>query len=286
MSRTLYLSYALILVAGAIWGGVFSLVLLATSEGAHPIGIAIWQVVITAGLFVAYRVISKKPVFRRANFVHYVVLSVVGISFPNLAYYYAASHLTAGILSISISAIPLFSYMIMLVLKLGIVFGMIAILLLVIPDQGMASEDASLWILLAVSCAFSYAIEGVYIEHKVDLQIDVTELLCGSNIVAAIVMVPVGLWLDVSEPVTWLMTPAGYGVIGASIGSGIAYALYFYTIKIAGAVFTSQCAYIITISGVILGIIFYGEQHSIWIWIAVVVSLVGLALVKPVSYGH
>jgi drug/metabolite transporter (DMT)-like permease len=34
---------------------------------------------------------------------------------------------------------------------------------------------------------------------------------------------------------------------------------------------------------VFLGIIFYGEEHSIWIWIAVAVSLVGLALVKPVA---
>jgi drug/metabolite transporter (DMT)-like permease len=295
MSKTLYLSYALIIVAGAIWGGVFSLVLLAASEGAHPLGIAVWQVVITAGLFVAYRVIAKKPVIRRVNLVHYVVLAVVGISFPSLSYYYAASHLTAGILSISVSAIPLFSYMIMLALKrerivtrrvVGIVFGMIAILLLVIPDQGLSSDDASLWIILAVVCAFSYAVEGVYIDHKVDPQIDVSDLLCGSNIIAALVMVPVGLWLGVSEPVTWLMTPAGYGVIGASIGTGLAYALYFYAIKIAGAVFTSQCAYIITISGVFLGIIFYGEQHSIWIWIAVAISLVGLALVRPVSHVH
>lgn len=293
MSRTLYLSYALIILAGAIWGGVFSLVLLAASEGAHPLGISVWQVVLTAGLFVAYRAIVKKPIIRRVNLIHYVVIAVVGISFPSLSYYYAASHLTAGILSISVSAIPLFSYMIMLVLKLervvirrvfGIVFGMIGILLLVIPDQGLASEDANLWIILAVLCAFSYAVEGVYIEHKVDSKVDVTELLCGSNIVSAFVMVPVVFWLGVSEPVTWLMTPAGYGVIGASIGSGIAYALYFYSIKIAGAVFTSQCAYIITISGVILGIIVYGEQHSIWIWIAVAVSLVGLALVKPVSH--
>jgi drug/metabolite transporter (DMT)-like permease len=91
--------------------------------------------------------------------------------------YYAASHLIAGILSISVSAIPLFSYMIMLALRLervvikrvfGIIFGMLAILLSVIPDQGLASEDANLWILLAVFCAFSYVVEGVYIDHKVD----------------------------------------------------------------------------------------------------------------------
>jgi len=295
MSKTLYLSYALIITAGVIWGGVFSLVLLAASEGAHPLGISVWQVIITALLFVVYRLLIKKPIFQRGNLGHYTLLAIVGISFPSLSYYYAASHLTAGILSISISAIPLFSYIIMLVLKVerivirrvfGIVFGMIAILLLVIPDQGLSSEDANLWILLAVFCAFSYAIEGVYIEHKVNPKIDVSELLCGSNIVAILMMVPVGLWLGVTEPVTWLITPSGYGVIGAAIGTGLAYALYFYAIKIAGAVFTSQCAYIITISGVFLGIIFYGEEHSIWIWIAVAVSLIGLALVKPVSNPH
>lgn len=295
MSKTLYLSYALIITAGVIWGGVFSLVLLAASEGAHPLGISVWQVIITALIFVVYRLLIKKPIFQRGNLGHYTLLAIVGISFPSLSYYYAASHLTAGILSISISAIPLFSYIIMLVLKVerivirrvfGIVFGMIAILLLVIPDQGLSSEDANLWILLAVFCAFSYAIEGVYIEHKVNPKIDVSELLCGSNIVAILMMVPVGLWLGVTEPVTWLITPSGYGVIGAAIGTGLAYALYFYAIKIAGAVFTSQCAYIITISGVFLGIIFYGEEHSIWIWIAVAVSLIGLALVKPVSNPH
>jgi drug/metabolite transporter (DMT)-like permease len=295
MSKTLYLSYALIIIAGAIWGGVFSLVLLAASEGAHPLGISVWQVIITALLFVVYRVLVKKPIFRRVNLDHYTVLAIVGISFPSLSYYYAASHLTAGILSISISAIPLFSYIIMLVLKVervvikrvfGIVFGLIAILFLIIPDQGLSSEDANLWILLAVSCAFSYATEGVYIEHQVNPKIDVSELLCGSNIVAIMMMVPVGLWLGVTEPVTWLITPAGYGVVGAAIGTGLAYALYFYAIKIAGAVFTSQCAYIITISGVFLGIIFYGEEHSIWIWIAVVVSLIGLTLVKPVGNAH
>jgi hypothetical protein len=48
MSKMLCLSYALIIAAGAIWGGVFSLVLLAASEGAHPLGISVWQVVITA----------------------------------------------------------------------------------------------------------------------------------------------------------------------------------------------------------------------------------------------
>lgn len=290
MSKILGQPYTLIILAGVIWGATFSLILLATSEGAHPLGISAWQVVLTSILFAAYSLARKKPIFQIRNLSHYVVIAIIGISVPNLSYFYAASHLTAGILSISVSAVPLFTYAIMLVLKFealvirrvfGIVFGMIAILLLVIPDQGLASEDASLWILLAILCAFNYAVEGIYIGFKVDSNVGIVELLCGSNIVAAFIMVPLVLWWGVSEPVAWLTTPPGMGVIGVSIGGSIAYAIYFYTIKIAGPVFTSQCTYIITISGVILGITFYGEQHSIWIWIAVVVSMLGLALVSP-----
>ena len=50
---------------------------------------------------------------------------------------------------------------------------------------------------------------------------------------------------------------------------------------IPGAVFASQCAYAVTISGVIWGIIVFSEQHSIWVWSSVVVMLFGLALVLP-----
>ncbi len=49
--------------------------------------------------------------------------------------------------------------------------------------------------------------------------------------------------------------------------------------KTSGPVFASQCAYAVTISGVIWGIIIFSEQHGIWI--SVIVMLLGLVLVSP-----
>jgi drug/metabolite transporter (DMT)-like permease len=46
-------------------------------------------------------------------------------------------------------------------------------------------------------------------------------------------------------------------------------------------VFTSQISYFVTGSGVVLGMIFYGERHSPWIWAALALMFAGLALVKP-----
>jgi len=43
--------YLLILAAGSIWGGTFSLALIATEQGAHPLGLSAWQVAMTAAFF-------------------------------------------------------------------------------------------------------------------------------------------------------------------------------------------------------------------------------------------
>jgi drug/metabolite transporter (DMT)-like permease len=163
----------------------------------------------------------------------------------------------------------------------GIMLGMIAILLLVVPDQGLSNDDASFWILLVVVCALLYAIENVYISRGIPVHIDIREFLFGSNLVAILLQFPLAIYLGVDESWTWLATDAGIAVIGIAVGSGFAYSMFFYTIKTSGPVFASQCAYVVTISGVIWGIIIFAEQHSVWVWISVIVMLLGLVLVTP-----
>jgi len=282
--------YFLILGAGVIWGATFSLALIATAQGAHPLGLSAWQVVLTALLFIVIFPFSRFTLFNPRHLRHYLVLALVGITAPNLLYYYAAPYLSAGILAITISTVPLFTYAIMLLLRLesmiahrmaGIVLGMIAILLLVVPDHGFSSGDASFWILLVIVCALFYAIENVYIGRGIPHSIDIRELLFASNLLAALIQFPLAMYLGVDEPWVWLASEAGLAVAGIAFGGCIAYAMFFYTIKTAGPVFASQCAYAVTISGVIWGIIIFSEQHGIWIWISVMVMLFGLVLVSP-----
>ncbi len=194
--------YLLIFAAGVIWGVTFSFALIATAQGAHPLGISAWQVVITAVLFLFVCLFSGARLFNFKNLRHYLVLALIGITLPNLFYYYAAPHLSAGILAITVSTVPLFTYAIMLVLRfesvmarrlLGIVLGMIAILLLVIPDQGLSSEDANFWILLVILCALFYAFENVYISRGIDPLIDIRELLFASNLLAIIIQFPLAI---------------------------------------------------------------------------------------------
>ena len=54
MSSHRFFPYFLITVAGLIWGATFSLALIATGEGAHPLAISSWQVVVTGIFFFVF----------------------------------------------------------------------------------------------------------------------------------------------------------------------------------------------------------------------------------------
>lgn len=290
MLNSRFLPYFLILAAGSIWGATFSLTLIATADGAHPIAITAWQIPLTASLFILVCKVSRVPLFIIAHLRHYLVITAVGIILPTLFYFYAAPHLSAGILSITVSIVPLLTYAIMLLMRyesmvikrmFGIALGLIAILLLVLPDQGLESDDASFWTLLVLLSALLYSIENIYISKGIPHGMDIREVLCGSNLIASLILIPLAWSMGVAEPISWLLTDAGLALAGIAFGSGTAYAMFFYTIKNYGPVFASQCAYIVTLSGVVWGIIIFAEVHSIWVWSSVVVMMLGLALVSP-----
>ncbi len=284
------LPYLLILIAGTVWGGTFSLTLIATADGAHPLAISSWQAALTGLIFAVYCLLRGMPFFRFKHLRHYAVIALIGVTVPNIAYYYGAPHLSAGILSITVASVPLLTYAIMLGLRfeaavtkrvLGIVLGMIAILLLVLPDQGLSSADANFWIILVVLGSGLYAVENVYVEKGVDTSVSVYELLCGANLLAMCFQFPLVMALGIAESPAWLLTQAGLALGGIALSSALAYALFMTSIRMAGSVFASQCAYIVTISGVLWGIILFAEEHSVWVWSSVVVMLLGLMLVTP-----
>lgn len=110
----------------------------------------------------------------------------------------------------------------------GIILGMIAIVLLVLPDHGLKSMDA-----------IFYSIENIYISEGVDDSVDVRELLSGSNIIAMLILVPLTLIQGHSVSLEWVVSQSAWAVLGISISSTFAYMMFFYTIKISEPVFAS-----------------------------------------------
>jgi len=60
-----------------------------------------------------------------------------------------------------------------------------------------------------------------------------------------------------------------------------AYGMFLYLVIFAGPVFASQTAYVVTLSGVLWGIMIFNDEHSLWVWLSLGVMMLALALVAP-----
>ena len=134
---------------------------------------------------------------------------------------------------------------------------------------------------VSLVAASFYAIEGIYLEVKIPAGTDLIALLCASLFTTAILILPVIYIQDDFVVLTYPLGNLEWVLMAIVLVSSSAYAVFLYTVKIAGAVFATMSGYIITISGVFWGILFFQEVNSNWVWAALLLMLTGMALVTP-----
>ncbi len=103
----------------------------------------------------------------------------------------------------------------------------------------------------------------------------------GMFAVSALMMFPIVIATNSFVPLGWPLTLPQWAALGLGVNSAICYCLYLYLVNHAGPVFSSQTANVVTLSGVVWGIIIFGDKHSVWIWLSLATMMAGLALVTP-----
>jgi drug/metabolite transporter (DMT)-like permease len=270
---------------------MFSLARMAVQFGASPIGLTFWQALGGAVILLVLCLFRRKlPTLNRQHFKHYLIISLVGTAIPGTLFFYAASHVPAGILAITIALVPMITYIVTWALRIdkfqirrfsGICLGFCAILLLSVPEGSLPGPGMVKWVMLCLVASVFYAIEGIYLEVKVPAQTDSIALLCASLFTSAIIMLPIIYLQDAFVALTYPLGDLEWILIAIALVSSSAYAVFIYTVKLSGAVFATMAGYIITLSGVFWGILFFQETHSNWVWASLVLMLAGMALVTP-----
>ncbi len=74
---------------------------------------------------------------------------------------------------------------------------------------------------------------------------------------------------------------AEWALLLSSLCHVVAHTGYIWLVGKAGAVFTSQMAYLVTVSAVLFSALMLSEIYSGWVWSALVLMSAGLALVQP-----
>ena len=219
------------------------------------------------------------------HFWFYMVCGFAGTTIPTAITFAVAAEVGAGMVAIMIALAPILTYFGALFLGLerrnrwrlaGVALGFCAVLLLIVPDIEIASDNLTVWLLVTLIIPVCYAGESLVIALKRPPEGDAMMLVAGMLLSSALVLFPVtvvagSLDFDLTQ---W--DNASTAVAGIVLINMTAYVCFLYLVTVAGPVFASFVGYINMIAGVIWGTVLWHESHTLWVWGAA--GLLGVAM--------
>ncbi len=280
----------LLLLLGCLWGASFSIAKLAIGGGIPVLGYAAWQALGSALVLLVILLVRRLSLPRGWKVWRFCLIAgFVGICVPNLIFYIVISHLPAGLMAVVVATAPIITYSLALSLamergsrlrSLGIGLGFVGALVIILPSKSLPEDLDILWLLLAFATPASYALSNLYTararpQGQSNLAMACGMLLCAGTIQTLLMVSLIPPYLPLPP---WRLAEAA---LFAQIAiSSVAYVILFYIVQAAGAVYFSQVGYIVTVAGLIWGMIFFGEQHSAWVYAGTALILGGFTLVN------
>ena len=285
------LPWACLLFMGATWGLSFSLGKIAVEEGIGAFGVSTVQSLLSGLILLAITLIRGKKLKELWHYWQFILLiALLGAAVPSVIFYTAAPYVQAGILAITVALIPMMTYGASIPLKIegfswrrfsGLLFGVGAIMLIALPENSLPDKSAVPWILLACISSVCYAAENIILGFRSAINIGPIRLSMGMNLLAGVILLPIAVAKGQFYVPQFPFGVAEYALLGLSVISVFAYTMFVFSVAKFGAVFASQTGYIVTLAGVFWGMAIFGEEHSIWVWMALATMITGLALVSP-----
>ena len=278
-------------VMGAGWGITQPLAKIAVSTGYQPFGLIFWQLTISSvflGAINAAR--GKSLVLGRGPLRVYLMIAFVGTLIPNSASFQAIVHLQSGLISVLLSVVPMLAFPIALALGqdrfswvrlAGLSLGLIGVLLIVVPDASLPDRTLVVWVFVALIAPFCYAWEGNLVARFGLAGLDPIQALFGASLFGAILALPLtlatGQFIDLRGP----YTSADAAMVASSVVHAIVYTTYVWLVSRAGPTFAVQVSYLVTGFGGLWAMLLLGEGYSPYLWAALALMFVGMALVQP-----
>jgi len=295
--KTIKLSndWLFLIVTGIGWGGSISLTKIAAESDYHPMTLVFWQLVIATIALMGWMKAKRiKLPLSTGHLMFYTIAGVLGTALPNSLAYYIAPNLPAGVISISYAFVPMMTFALAVLLRVesfnflrlfGVALGFIAILLLIIPNASFSGAIGPFWVLLVILAGFCYSCESVYAKRFMPEKDHPLTILTGMTVASLLIVSPIMLAGNISFAIQNFLSTTELALILSSLIHVGCYAGYLHLVRQTGAIFASQVAYIVTLSGVFWGMLIFSETYSVWTWGALAMAVAGLALVRPRKTG-
>jgi drug/metabolite transporter (DMT)-like permease len=273
---------------GSSWGLYFSLLKIAVLSGISYVGIiTLTTVGVGVGMVTIALLRSRKPEFSYRHNVFYLVCALLGYLVPMIAELLVIAHMPAGVLTLIVSMAPLATLLFAWVMKTdtinlsrvaGIVLGAFAIFAILLPDVHIGEAVAWRWLLMALIVPVSYAVHHNFTARYWPPGSDSYQVACGEAIFASLLLIAFSSfhwqWQDVQ---TWNQGHAA--IVFMAMIALIDIYIYFELIRLKGPIYTSHANYFMVVSGVLWGMVIFGERPSSLMWVSAVLLMVSLYLI-------
>ena len=231
-------------ITGIGTGLTFSLNRIATTEGIPFIPYVFWSCLLSGVLLVGLCVYRRAyPSLRFEHLRTYLIIGVLGMALPVTILAFVAPNIPASVVALGMTLSPMMTYLLALAL----------------------SMERFKW----------FGVGGIMLGLLGVLLIIVPETSLPDPDMA--------LWVAISllAPLCFaLCAICEWALVAVSVFYAIFWLCFFEIVRLAGPVFFSISNYIATISGVVWGMVIFGEALSPWIWAALALMLSGLYLLS------
>lgn len=275
-----------LILLGALWGGSFLFTRLAVPELGPPWLVAVR--VLTGALFLLGVGVMLRSAFElKGNLRHYFCLGFLNTALPFVLFSYAATTLTASLLSIINSTAPLWgvSFGILLTRQLpsarvigGLAAGLAGVTLLVLRDPAALAAGSPLPVVAALVAPVCYGLASHYARLRT-LHVAPMAVAHGSMWGALLCLLPV---LSISSRPTSATVSGGGLAAALALGvlcTGLAYQIYFRLVREIGAASALTVTFLIPLFGILWGALFLQEAVSSTTFVGAAFVLLGTALV-------
>jgi len=160
------------------------------------------------------------------------------------------------------------------------IFGLGVIYLPLVFQEGVKNNVGALLIILA---CLSYATGTVYARSHLQKKIPGIVVLTAQLGIAALVLIPLSLFIDRPFTLAFPSYPALGGAIGLGvIGTAIGFLFYYKVIQLAGATYASFSVLLVPMLAMFLGAVFLGEVLTWNLYAGTLLILMGVLAVNPV----
>jgi drug/metabolite transporter (DMT)-like permease len=257
-------------IAGLIWGASFLFIELSLTF-LTPVGVALGRTAFGALAMVVVILIFRSKLPKTFNaWKHLTIAGIMMSSIPFVLFSYAQTLVTSALAAIINAVTPIATVIVILIafrteklkphVVIGIVIGLLGVLVVLGAWQGLG-ENNPLAIVAMLIAVFLYGIGTPYVRKYVTPLNLATEVsVFGQVGTASLTLLPIYL---LSGPlitsVPDVQSVAAIVILG-TLGSGVAYLLYYKTLEIVGSAVASSVTYLTPIIAVLLGVWLLGEE--------------------------